>query len=384
MLRYASSLASVYLLFVSASAIAQPVCGERYIISAGDTLSKLAFETFGDPSAWLPIYQFGLNRSLIGPDPGDLPVGVTIDMPPCDPQNQAMTSALAAIANNSRSLGGAAGQGAAATADLRANMAIPASFPDRRPVEFLTGGDFQPLLDQDQPNGGMLAELVKAAFNASGIQNPLRVDFVNDRASHMKVLLRNDRYEFGFPWTKPDCANLQAMPERQRLRCEYVYSDPLYVVAIDVYGPRNGAIPPNSFKDLENKRLCRPVDRSLDDLEREGLFQGRNVIVERPRRLTECFQMLEFGEVDYVTDIRFTSEIEIQKLKLTDYVVSYPALVSAVELHLVAHRDDAQSSVLWMREFNRGLAKIQASGEWDSIIRAGIMEFRRSLSQLPN
>lgn len=381
--RLSSTIASACLLFSGAVAVAQPVCGERYTISPGDTLSKLAIETIGDPRGWAQIYQYGSNSAQLGENPNTLEVGVTIDIPPCGQQVRTINSVLASIANNRRTPP-AAITPATTSAGLRPTAVIPNRIPGKRPVEFLTGGDLKPLIDQGSPTGGMMSELVRAAFKASRIDHPSRIDFVNDRASHMMVLLRNDRYEFGFPWTKPDCSDVQSMPEQEKQRCEYVYSDPLYVVAIEVYGPRSSNnVPPRSFKDLENKRLCRPVDRALDDLQRAGLVHAHNVTIERPRRLADCFQMLEFGEVDYVTDMRFSSEIEIQKLKLSDYVTSYPDLVSAVELHLIAHRDDAQSSILWMREFNRGLAKIQASGEWDSIIKAGIMDFRRNLQRFP-
>lgn len=372
---------SLFVTFFSASASAQVACGGPYSIAPGDTLTLISLNALGDARRWPEVYQYGQNVSRIGQNPNSLNVGVVIDLPPCEERNVAATQSPSTASSSAST---APGQSAEPSRRLSVPTALTTQAPSTAPafevtVEVLTGGDLQPLIDRDAPNRGMLTEMIEAAFAASGVENPRRIDFVNDRASHITILLKHNRYEFRYPWTKPNCREVDQLPPEDRVRCEYVYSDPLYVIANDVFGLKSDRDPPERFEDLENKRLCRPDGRSVDDLREVGLVHARNVLIERPSSLADCFRMLEFGEVDYVTDGRFAGERAIKDADLDDYIESYPDLATAVELHLIAHRDNARAAILWMRAFNSGLRTIQASGQWDAIINDGVAEFRRSL-----
>jgi hypothetical protein len=57
----------------------RPTIGQRYQIRAGDTLSRLAFDAFGDARRYLEIYE--INKDVIGPNPARLPAGVEILIP---------------------------------------------------------------------------------------------------------------------------------------------------------------------------------------------------------------------------------------------------------------------------------------------------------------
>jgi|SRR5690625_697934 len=55
------------------------VVPKTYVIKRGDTLWKIAASVLGDGSKWIEIYN--LNRTIIGLNMNDLPVGRTIRMP---------------------------------------------------------------------------------------------------------------------------------------------------------------------------------------------------------------------------------------------------------------------------------------------------------------
>ena len=68
----------------SAPAMAEPGAGQTsdaYVVQPGDTLSKIARKYYGEAwaTSWRRIYQ--ANRDVIGDDPGQLDVGMRLDIP---------------------------------------------------------------------------------------------------------------------------------------------------------------------------------------------------------------------------------------------------------------------------------------------------------------
>ncbi len=62
--------------------IAEAASGDRprtYVVGSGDSLSIIAQSTMGDGLAWPRLYEF--NRSLIGPDPSALRLGMELRIP---------------------------------------------------------------------------------------------------------------------------------------------------------------------------------------------------------------------------------------------------------------------------------------------------------------
>ncbi|HEX4417684.1 MAG TPA: hypothetical protein VH165_07285 [Kofleriaceae bacterium] len=60
----------------------QPQPGKPYTIRDGDTVSNIAFRAFGDARRYLEVYEF--NRTVIGPKPTHLAVGLVIEIPNTD------------------------------------------------------------------------------------------------------------------------------------------------------------------------------------------------------------------------------------------------------------------------------------------------------------
>lgn len=398
-------------------------CDAPYIVGVGETLTIIAQRVLRDAARWNEIYTYRDNQIAIGPNPNALVNGTRIDIPPCEPGASAALEAggLAALDLASSDVeivavpldDASGGQVAAppnrraprplqrqarppAPAPSAARPAAPTATPDLQQlsasaasvtpperfvpeIDVLTGGDYLPLADKDAPGGGMATQIVEAAFAASPLDNPVRVDFVNDWSAHLRILLRGNKYPLGFPWPKPDCSNPSTASDERRLRCEYVYSDPIYVVGIDTYGARGLGAVPSSFSDLRGKRICRPRGWVLDDLEEHGLTQKGAATLVRSATVVGCFELLERGEVDFVSMSRFPAERAISDLGLSEFVVSYPALSSAQSVHLAAHRDNAEASIVWMRAFNQGLDAIRRSGQLDEIVEWHLDNFRSSL-----
>lgn len=396
-------------------------CDAPYVIGAGESLTIIAQRVLRDGRRWNEIYAYRDNRRAIGPNPNTLVNGTRIDIPPCEPgawaelvvaqpdlpapgadvaaelPDQARLDGDAAVAQvavasastlraprpsqrQGRPSGAPASSAEAEVRQLTASAAtVTAPEPFLQEIDVLTGGDYLPLADKNAPGGGMATQIVEAAFAASSLENPIQIDFVNDWSAHLRILLRGSKYPFGFPWPKPNCSDLGSASEERRLRCEYVYSDPIYVVAIDTFGASGLGEAPSSYEDLRSKRICRPRGWVLDDLEEHGLTAEGAITLVRSATVVGCFELLERGEVDYVSMSRFPAERAIADLGLSEFVMSYPALSSAQTVHLASHRDNAEASILWMRAFNQGLDAIKRSGQLDEIVDWHLDSFRKSL-----
>ena len=343
-------------------------CGQDYAVEFGDTLGSISVTLFQDVRRWRRVYEYGGNDTLIGPNPNDLEVGMVLKLPPC---GQSFTTEARAEVRVPPAAPGGEEPAVAPIAAAAQQSQIGAV------IEMLTGGGHPPIVDRDTPNGGMLRQLVEASFAASGVAAPIRVDVVNDWQSHLSVLLRNNKYEFGFPWVAPDCANFGPAPSDElRLRCEYVYSDPVYVVAVDLFGLTDEATPPASLADLQGKRVCRPEGWSQGGLSDQAQAEGVAIEMLYAPTADICFERLERGTVDYVSVSRFTGEKALLDLGLESFVRTYPELTDVQSLSLAAHSDNAQASIEWMRAFNSGLAAIKQSGEWDQIVSWHLKRFR--------
>ena len=72
-------------------------CGAAHVVAAGDSLGSLAAQVYGDPTRYDILMT--ANRDLIGDDPDNLPIGLSILIPCLDASGQPMTTEAAAQAN---------------------------------------------------------------------------------------------------------------------------------------------------------------------------------------------------------------------------------------------------------------------------------------------
>lgn len=349
-------------------AAAQPVCGQTYSVAPGDSLSLIAFLYSGDPSDWSQIYNFAANRAVIGPNPNLLVVGQRLQMPPC--------------------AGAAAAQAAAPTPSPQASVAAtqrPLS-PNRPSgglirIDVVTGDDFKPFVGRGLHADGMATEILEAAFASADVQYDVEITFINDWSSHLNTLVKYNKYQLAYPWYQPNCSRPDELPADMLIRCEYIFSDPIYVTAIKLYYPAGAESPPRAFDDLQGSTICRPLGWFTFDLAERGLYDGRNMTLYRPTTVDECFEALERGEVDYVSMTQFSAETSIAKLGLGPFIEEARGLVDALPLHVLAHSDNAEASYVWLEQLNIGLDRIKRSGEWDRIVNDHLDRFRASIGR---
>jgi polar amino acid transport system substrate-binding protein len=153
-----------------------------------------------------------------------------------------------------------------------------------------------------------------------------------------------------------------------RKRCELVWSDPLFSVIIGYYALATQQNIPDDFSGFKDRTLCRPDGYFTFDLENEGLIPGETITLRQPGSVKDCFEMLEKGEVDFVTINRFTAEKAIAGAGLDGLVLPISSVVSSQDLHLVGHQHNPDA-VRLMRGFNEGLRALKEEGRSQRITR---------------
>lgn len=365
--------AALFVAFVSTflaawPAAAQPVCDRTYTVRPGDSLSVIALLVSGDASRWREVYTFGGNQAQIGANPNALLVGMRLEMPPCEqlgspapppPTPASVATTQPAVTPNPAP---------------RRSSVLPV-------IDIVTGDDFRPFTGQDLHREGMATEILMAAFAASDLENEVRITFVNDWASHLTHLVKYNKFNMAYPWSEPDCSNMAQLPQDMHIRCEYVFSDPIYVTAIKVYMATGSALRPRSFDDLQGSKICRPTGWLTFDLAERGLLDGQTYTLVQANSVSGCFEMLERGEVDYVSLTQFPAETAIANLGLGEFIEEVRGVVNASPIHLVAHGDNAEAAYVWLEQFNIGLERIKRSGQWDQIVNDHLDRFRASIGR---
>lgn len=319
-------------------------CGRTYSIAPGDTLSRLAERAFGSTRDFMRFFDDGRNTESLGTNPNRITVGASLYLPPCP------------------------GEDITLTPDPDAPSTDAARDPFAGTIDIVTATDFAPFTDENMEFGGMLTAVVQEAFDRSDSDRAAKIVFVNDWGSHLSTLLPDQKYTFTFPWYRPDCSDPNALSEAMRPRCSLVWSDPLFSVIIGFYTLSTAPDTPQDFDDLKGKHLCRPDGYFTFDLEDNGLIPNETIKLSQPPGVADCFEMLEDGDVDFVTINRFTAEKAIAATGLDGLIIPIDTIVTSQDLHLVGHKSNP-AAVRLTERFNAGLAELEQSGRLSSITR---------------
>ena len=207
----------------SAQAIA---CGGSYTVKAGDTLSLIAQRAYNDASAFQVL--FSANSTIIGPNPSLIKLGDTYDIPCLDNQTASTAPVLSEDLGPER---------------------LP--FPDQREIRIVTATDWAPFLDEDQEQGGMLAEMVNVAMSNSQNKTKYKIDFVNDWSAHLTPMSTDMAYDFSIAWFKPNCEQIDRLAEDSQFRCNnFDWTDPIYEQIFGYY-TRAADPAPSSYADFQ-------------------------------------------------------------------------------------------------------------------------------------
>ncbi|MHA3913686.1 LysM peptidoglycan-binding domain-containing protein [Halovulum sp. GXIMD14793] len=375
-----------------------------YRVRSGDTLRIIAEKFYGTREASRRIYR--ANARKIGPNPNLIKVGQVLYIPCSKPKATAEAKAVAPsdIATSAEVLIAASSAGVVSQTDQTApadvaeetndvstaemNIAeegaphgtegpantartavaledIPRLTPpvmaDR--LHLLTGGPFPPFAGQDLPQGGMITELVAAALKAADAP-PVEIVFVNDRAAHLDGIMPRGGFALTFPWTMPDCVDVDPVPE---LCGQYLASDGIYEFVTEFYARADLAwaeiLVPEA---MAGARVCRPVGYPVDDLIALGLLPDK-VEVIWGRNAMDCIGMIDRKEADIASMDAAVTRALVDRISVENPILVLEPLTRIQKLRVLALRGNPRSAD-HIRLLNAGLAQIAENGRWFEIV----------------
>ena len=336
---------------------------QQYFVSSGDTLSKIAGATFGDPHQWPRIFEYPGNMETIGHNPNLLEVGILLQIPPCPGavwkiQPEAAATKTSRVTKNT--------------------VSTTNSFPIKLYV--VTGDNWPPYVSTSWPKGGMAVVIVEAAFEAAGMGDNVEIHYVNDWSAQLETLTKTNRYQLTFPWYYPKMEFWQTcerLPKPMQIRCEYDHSDPIANVTLALFKEADRAdLAQDTMETLKLRRLCRPKGYSTFELVENGLSVDNLHIELSP---IDCFLRLLEGQVDYVLLSRFTGQAVAAEMAIGDNV-EMADITIASPIYLLAYRNNPMETIQYLDEFNKGLQTIIDNGVYAQIISFFNDEFNRRLN----
>lgn len=319
-------------------------CKQPYKVAKGDSLSSIAQRAYGSAGKYSMIYY--ANTKTLTDGPGLLQVGQALRIPCLDEQTAAATptESTEALTNNAP------------------NTESTAVSPTHKiEVQLLTAGDYQPFTDQSLLNGGLITELVETALKNQNIS--YKLTWINDWSAHLDPLIKEKKYDMGFPWLNPGC------PTIEHMRCQFLFSTPIFQMLEVLFTRNDTPLKFDKDDDMIGHTLCRPSGYFTHDLERPGReWLKKNLIkLEQPQSVKECFDLLMAGKVDAVAMNDFTGRETVAKMGLQDKVAPLPRELSVEGLHVLIHKTHPRATIL-LNYVNKGLKALQESGEYDAIM----------------
>ncbi len=330
-----------------ASAFAQsPTCGEKYRVKAGDTLSKLARKVYGDGNKWTLLYY--ANQQTIGKNPSLLYQNIDLSLPCLETATVGVRTAASSAAQR------ASGK-----------------------IRLLTGADFPPFTDRVSPNGGVITDLVTTALRRSYTgkeTETFKVSWVDQWSKHLNPLLSTNKFDLGFPWSKPKCAEYNKLDDPAKLRCDnFVFSKPVFQVLVVFFARKDSDFKFNTASDVEGRRLCRPAGYATFDLDESGRnwVRDNKVTLVQPETVPDCFQLLIDNKVDAVALNEFTGWSVIRRLGFGDRVRTLDRPITLADMHVIAAKSNPRAGAL-IKHVNQALDNLRKSGAYREIVQEHI------------
>ena len=212
----------------------------------------------------------------------------------------------------------------------------------------LVTGDYPPLAGEGEPGGGLLTQVVVAAYAAQGAT--VQLTYLPWQRGYNETL--SGFYTGTFPYVKN--------AERDAL---FLRSNALYTDTIRLFALGNATLPVR----WSGKSICVPIGYGIQQIQAFALANAARL--ERPATMENCFQLLQLGRVQGVWSSELVAEQVTRPLRVAglrykplmldvDYPVDYYLMVPRV------HPDAAGV----INRFNAGLALARKSGAVKKIL----------------
>lgn len=219
-------------------------------------------------------------------------------------------------------------------------------------VRLVTGDDYAPLTTQSLAGSGALSQIVQAAFARSGMASTLA--WQPWKRGYLMTL--RGEYDATFPYIRGD--------QREQ---DFLYSESLYLSEQHLFSRATDAFELEQVQQASGLRLCHPLGWHLPGFVQAMVEKG--VLVRHsPPGLNECAQLLLLGRDDF-----FLADLQLGRYALESTAAARQrfhisrSVLSHQTMHLIVPRNHP-GGIKLIEQFNKGLAALRASGDYDQLI----------------
>ena len=218
----------------------------------------------------------------------------------------------------------------------------------------ITTGHWPPYLDEDRPDGGFLARIIREAFATEDI----KAEFTFFPWSRALALVKTRNFQASAVWS---CTK-----ERRR---DFLYSAPILPYQYVFYHRQKMAFDWDSLSDLEGMAVGLTQDYSYGQTLSAAMNSG---LVNADVTTSDLanFRKLLLGRIDLFPMDPVVGEAMIGEQlgpEARARLEFHPKALRSALYHLPFSRDDPEAGRL-RRAFDRGLAKLRESGRYQDII----------------
>lgn len=349
-----------FALALLASAASAQGCGGVYTVKRGDSLSHIADRLYKDAFKWTALHQS--NIDTIGADPDTILVGQRLYVTCINGKPQGLES-IVTLAPAETVIAEATEVEKEDVSQVVLMVAKPATM---RKIKLVTEDNFSPFTDRNIENGGMLTDVVQTALTEVVGPDGFEFFWINDPTTHLEPLLSENVMDMSLAWAKPDCA---ADPDNTL--CEnFYFSAPAFEYLVLLFAEKSRPVPFTKDNDIVGRTLCRPEGYLTHMLDQGGRnwLKDNKITLKRGALVEDCFSMVLTGEADAVVINEFTGRTVLKQMGLKGRIdVGQGKPISIATLHVVISKSNPNAELL-LHAIDSGLAKIRASGAYQSVI----------------
>lgn len=238
---------------------------------------------------------------------------------------------------------------------LCAGLALVAAVSPARaaePLALVTGEDYPPYVDAQEPGGGLavrLVQLVMQRMNAMAtvVTAPWRRGY--------EETLRG-RYDATFPYVRT--------ADRER---DVLYSDPLIQVRQAVFMPVERRFAYRAPADLKGRRVCTPLGFA-PAASLQPMMDNGDIARVNAASAASCPGLLAADRADFFVQDQRIGEALVARAALTGRIVAVAEPPFGLqELHFIVPRSRPDAAGLIAR-FNAALKQVTSSGDYNRLL----------------
>ena len=229
-------------------------------------------------------------------------------------------------------------------------------------LRLVSGEDYAPFAGSNLPGGGMLTQIVQAAFAQQGISTA--VTWLPWKRGYLET--SQGKYPATFPYVRT--------PEREQ---EFLYSAPIFTFKQHIYSRAGEVYEPDNLPALKGKRFCYPLGWQPPAAIQQMLDSGE-LTPHNPKTLAACAELLLLNRDDFFLANAMLADTVLrqmgeQGLALRISESSFPTNT----FHLLVSRNYPQGENL-IQHFNQGLASLFESNQYQPLIERYLQQLEAS------